>query len=41
VSAVTIVAKILLIDDDSALSDFLQSSLESSGHQVEYLESAA
>jgi DNA-binding NtrC family response regulator len=41
VSAVTIVAKILLIDDDSALSDFLRSSLESSGHQVEYLESAA
>jgi DNA-binding NtrC family response regulator len=34
------VARILLIDDDAALSGFLRSSLESSGHEVDYLESA-
>src|SRR5262245_18910651 len=36
-----LVARILLIDDDSALSGFLRTSLEADGHEVEYLESAA
>src|SRR5437016_1704885 len=35
-----LVARILLIDDDAALSGFLRSSLEASGHEVDYLESA-
>jgi DNA-binding NtrC family response regulator len=34
------VARILLIDDDAALSGFLQPSLEAGGQQVDYLESA-
>ena len=33
-------ARVLLIDDDAALSGFLRSSLEDSGQQVDYLESA-
>jgi DNA-binding NtrC family response regulator len=35
-----VVARILLIDDDAALSGFLRSSLEAGGEQVDYLESA-
>jgi DNA-binding NtrC family response regulator len=35
------VARILLIDDDAALSGFVRSALEAGGHQVDYLESAA
>jgi DNA-binding response OmpR family regulator len=34
------VTRILLIDDDAALSGFLQSSLEAGGQQVDYLENA-
>src|SRR5258705_12672203 len=35
-----VMARILLIDDDAALSGFLRSSLEAGGQQVDYLESA-
>ena len=36
-----LVARILLIDDDSELSGFLRSALDASGHHVDYLENAA
>lgn len=35
------VARILLIDDDADLSEFVRSALEAGGHQVDYLAGAA
>ncbi|HZL88310.1 MAG TPA: sigma-54 dependent transcriptional regulator [Pirellulaceae bacterium] len=34
-------ARILLIDDDAVLSDFVRPALQAAGHQVDYLASAA